>query len=386
MNPEDEQLNVTSEFEQTEKPLGEVVATKDELAFFATADTDDPKIQEWMQKNGVQFGDRVVVHVEGLQDIVMVTDKEDFGTRDREATEKWREQVLAEYGSKNEDATEQSSLEAEEAIVEAIDTEIDRHSAEIAEEEPRVSEEMAHEIGEEGLEAADVPNPEEPKPAASVADILEGRSSGPMKFDMEAATKKLEEEEALRLIPTEELSRVKGALSEMLRQYTFKYDSPGPEAHAFETYTMPSNLVGEANDVLGRVGNGYMSKEAASIELGALLAGVKDPHATEVMMQRIEASKLFTDEEVHAIHEQIASVVNQASRHGLEGEQFRYALSQFQEQSGQVFREGQKADAVSLAMVGASIGIYARMGDISAIHAGMSRLSVIADDIHKLQK
>jgi hypothetical protein len=386
MNPEDEQLNVTSEYEQSEKPLTEVVATKDEFAFFATADTDDPKIGEWMQKNGIKFGDKVVVHVEGLQDIVMGTDKEDFGTRDREATEKWREQVLAEYGSMNEDTAEQPSLEAEEAIVEAIDTEIDRHSAEIAEKAPRVSKETAHEFGEEGLEAADVPNPKTPEPASSVADILEGRSSGPMKFDMEAATKKLEEEESSRLIPTEELSQVKGALSEMLRQYTFKYDSPGPESQAFENYTMPHNLVGEANSVLGRVGNGYMGKEAASLELGALLAGVKDPNAADAIMQRIEASKVFTDEEVHAINEEIASVVTQAGRQAPEGEHFRYALSRFQEQSGQAFREGQKADAVSLAILGASIGVYARMGDASAIHAGMSRLSVLADDIHKLQK
>ncbi len=390
MTPEDDRLADSAEFEQHERPPTEVVMTSEELAFLSTADVDDPKVQDWLKKHDVSLGGSFVAHIEGLPDTVFLATEDDFGTRDKAATEQWQDALLSGEApvvvdsEANEFDVEASIENASRAVV-AIDASIDRHSAEIAAEvEPQFSEEELRKVGDKTAEEAGVNDPSEDEPSP-IVDLMSGNTSGPLKFDMEAAKAKIEQDNLERLMPTEEMSQVQGALSEIFRQYTFKYDMPGPDSQAFEAQ-MPHNLFSEATSALTRLEKGYAGKEAVSFELGALMAGVKDPHAAEAIMKQVEQSGLYSDDEVKALDEQIAKIVIQNGYAGTEGPHFHSVLSHLQTEGNQTFSTDAHVDSVRLALLGASVGVYARIGTIDGLHQGQRRLSEVMAELYKMKK
>lgn len=278
-----------------------------------------------------------------------------------------------------------ASVQASRSLVESIDTQLDQRTAEIAVQDQSLSEETARKIGEEGLEDAGVE-----EPAASGLSALEklmsGTSETPIQYTAESAAARVEKEDAERLVPTRELAQVEATISEILHQYTFKYVNPTDNAEIFETYTMAHNIFDESTSVLRRLENGQLGKEAASIELGALIALVKDPKAGDEIVKQIHASQLFSDTDVYAFEARIASVFRKASEQGVEGEHFRSVLTDFDKAASAALREDGSLGSAELAVVGASIGVYARIGEEPAIRSGMKRLSGLCVDIHTLKK
>lgn len=143
----DDQEN-TAEKEQVPS-FKEVSLSKKKLADLSMLDPHSHEVQEWMTANEINFGDDLIVHVDGLPDAVFVTREDDFMTRDRKASEAWNSREVPREADAVEDEAVRS---AAERIVDDGDE---------ASVEKEISIEDAEELGDDVLELVDIKKPEE---------------------------------------------------------------------------------------------------------------------------------------------------------------------------------------------------------------------------------
>lgn len=339
-----------------------VEAAADELRRLDDLGPDSDEVKKWLADNGITENDQIVANGN-----VYVANSKDFLTRDVAATEEWA-------------ASARSIVDIEGAI--------DQHTAEIAEEEPRVSAELAEEYGEATLDAAGVEEPvtENEPISASMQDIMSGESKGPLKFDIEASVRKLEEKEAKQLIPKDDLRDAQMMTSGLLDGIHVAYQHPGPDGEQ-QLRNMDRVAVGNMDSVLTRVRNGNIGLEAAAFEIGVLLASARSYDAADALLQKVYgASDILSPEQLEKITD-IGHTIREAGlRQGEQGGHFAamgYDLDM--RANNRLESNDQKPDAVYAAIMGAGVGVYLRVG---AEHIGTAyaRLNGAMDHLRHFEK
>ncbi|HBO64792.1 TPA: hypothetical protein DD425_02425 [Candidatus Saccharibacteria bacterium] len=107
----------------------------EELRIYDQLGPEDSTVKKWLAENGIGKNDRIVVN-----NTVYIAKPGDFLTRD-----------LA--------ATQERTLAAARTIVD-LEAAVDKHTDAIAEHEPGISEELADDVGEVALDAAEVEEPD----------------------------------------------------------------------------------------------------------------------------------------------------------------------------------------------------------------------------------
>lgn len=138
--------------ENLDTSLTEANFTEAEIDTLLNADPGDAGLEELMAAHGMNFDEKVLIHVEGRPDAVYTTSTEDFMTRDKAATIEWNSSVDAAQGILNLGNLEELETEIDQRSA-AIETEAIEQGAE------EISVEEAQKIGEPTVESAGVEDP-----------------------------------------------------------------------------------------------------------------------------------------------------------------------------------------------------------------------------------
>lgn len=157
MNPEQESAEVPVTIE--ENAADNVAAVRsisveesaDELRRLDDLGPDSEEVKQWMAKHGITENDQIIANGN-----VYVASAHDFLTRDVAATNEWAASARNIVGEPAAPASSESTSVEVSPEVEAIEDGMDARTAEIIEEEPRVSREEAEKIGEEVVEDSGV--------------------------------------------------------------------------------------------------------------------------------------------------------------------------------------------------------------------------------------
>jgi hypothetical protein len=135
--------------ENLDTSLPEANFSESEIDILLNANPGDVGLEELMAAHGMNFDEKVLIHVEGRPDAIYTTNTEDFMTRDKAATIEWNSSVDAAQGILN---------------LEELETEIDEHSSAMEAEAiehgaEAISVEEAQKIGEPPVEIAGIVDP-----------------------------------------------------------------------------------------------------------------------------------------------------------------------------------------------------------------------------------
>lgn len=309
-------------------------------------------------------------------------------------------------------------------IIEALDTEIDQRSAEIAEEEPRLTEEQAEMVGEEVLDAVDVQRPLEESPlgiaemmnsepvAAEAADTegpttaaksdlsiaemmqpadISAEERERVKFDIAEAQKAAAEREASRLVPEKELREFASMAHEILRQNDII--ARNREQGADQGYLMniqhglEGHLVSSARKVVEQSRSGSMGKFNASLMEGLFIGSARSGEGLNAIDKVLEQSGLFeSSDELRKIKSEINTLHSIIARHGAESREYGL-YSQHVESLATRADEPKTEDESARygVLLGMLIGTRARVGRDGAMY-GSQALDGVMSRVRRLQR
>lgn len=247
----------------------------------------------------------------------------------------------------------------------AIEDEIDHRSIEIAEEEPRITEEQAEKIGEEVLEVADVEDPaeleQEEVPEESLeAPVIEEK---PLKFDINAAMEKMRLEDEARLIPNAELGKAQPIIGEMLRQFGIAMDADNQQEAQAYRHNLESALVQESRSTAERVKRGDMNALVGSLVEGMIAGSARTVDGLDAVMSNLHHSELYSADDLRKIADVAGRVREQIIQRGGEGEHFaRLGFDIEQEMYQHLEAHDRKPDKTYATLIGMLIGATGRLG------------------------